>query len=992
VWEEVHEPVQVVWREAEIPVEEVILQRIGGFAEEELTKQFDPRNYRMDVSRAPLMRAYIAPDGDRWLLLTLNHHLIGDHTTLEVMREEIQAHLLGGERELPKPMPFRNFVAQARLGISAEEHEEFFRGMLGEVDEPTAPFGVLDVQGDGSGIQQSRMEVGRELGGRLRQGARRLGVSVASLCHLAWGQVLARVSGKDDVVFGTVLFGRMQGGAGADRVMGLFINTLPIRIKFGQESVTEAVRRTQASLSGLIRHEHASLALAQRCSGVEAPAALFTALLNYRHSTVWRPEIRSAEAKQAWQGIEAFAVEERTNYPVSLDVDDFGDWFGLTAQVRAPLDPERLCNFMHRALEQLVEALETSPQKPIRELDVLPEAERAQVIEEWNATEREYPSERCIHALFEEQVARQPEATAVVYQDERLSYEELNQRANRVAHRLVGLGVKPDDRVAICLERNLEMVVGVLGILKAGGAYVPLDPAYPVERLRYILEDSRPTALLTEGKLLHKGVLPSLPGDLPIVDLTAPEAGWPNPPTNNLTLDAIGLTARHLAYIIYTSGSTGRPKGAMIEHEQLVNRILALRTRYGLSDRDRVLQFASLTFDASVEEIFGTFLAGATLILRTDAWISNGTEIQKQCSTQGITVLDLPTRFWQTICRELAQPVTGIRLIIIGGEAVDPTALRAWFDIARHSPTLLNTYGPTEVTIVATAAELTGDASLWNAIGKPVSNTRLYILDYCGRPAPIGVTGEIYIGGAGIARGYLNRPEFTAERFLADPFSKELGARMYRTGDLGRWLLDGNIEFLGRNDFQVKIRGFRIELGEIEARLREQEGVAEALVAAREDSAGEKRLVAYYVSSEADGAAGAITSDKLRAQLAAQLPEYMLPVAYVRLEAFPVTPNGKLDRKALPEPGQEAFVTHHYEAPEGEVECILARIWEEVLKVERVGRHDNFFALGGHSLLAITIMERMRRQGLSSEVRTLFAAPTLADLARQTKEMREIRL
>src|SRR5215212_6462892 len=444
----------------------------------------------MDVRQAPMLHVAIARDEekDRWLIMLLHHHLIGDHTTTEGMQEEIAAYLLGRGDRLPTPQPFRNMVAQARLGISREEHEAYFINLLADVEEPTAPFGLLNVQGDGTGVGHAHMGVETELGRRVRERARKLGVSAASLYHVAWAQVVAQTSGRKDVVFGTVLFGRMQGGEGAEQAMGLFMNTLPVRMRVGEQGAEASVREAHRQLAGLMRHEHASLALAQRCSGVPAPAPLFTSLLNYRHSTRSGQAI-SEEKVRAWEGIREFYGEERTNYPVTLDVDDLGEGFRMKAQVEATVDAQRICQYMHGALESLVEALESEPSRPLRTLQVLPEAERRQLLYEWNATEAEYPRERCVHELFEEQVEKTPDAVAVVFEDTTLSYSELNRRANQLAHYLREQGVGPDQKVAICLERNVEMVVGLLGVLKAGGAYVPLDPAYPVERLQYMLDD-----------------------------------------------------------------------------------------------------------------------------------------------------------------------------------------------------------------------------------------------------------------------------------------------------------------------------------------------------------------------------------------------------------------------------------------------------------------------------------------------------------------------
>ncbi|HEX9939885.1 MAG TPA: condensation domain-containing protein, partial [Longimicrobium sp.] len=423
-WEGLREAVQVVWRHAALPVDEVELDADAGDVADQLWRRYDPRHYRMDVGRAPLRRACIAEDRarGRWLLLMLRHHLTSDHESLEVQREEISAHLRGVESELPAPLPFRNYVARARLGVSRDEHERFFHAMLGDVEEPTAPYGLLDVWGEGHGIGDARLAVASDLAARLRGRARALGVTAASLCHLAWAQVLARLTDRHDVVFGTLLFGRMQGGEGADRVMGAFINTLPVRIGVGDEGAEAAVRRTHALLADLLRHEHASLALAQRSSGVAAPAPLFTSLLNYRYIG---GSGRASGAGQPAEGVRGVRGQERTNYPVMLSVDDRGEEFSLVAQVAAPADAERVCRMMHTALERLVEALELAPGRAIGSIDVLPEAERRQVVEEWNATGAEYPAGSCIHELVEAQAARTPDAVAVVFEDASLTYAEL---------------------------------------------------------------------------------------------------------------------------------------------------------------------------------------------------------------------------------------------------------------------------------------------------------------------------------------------------------------------------------------------------------------------------------------------------------------------------------------------------------------------------------------------------------------------------------------
>jgi amino acid adenylation domain-containing protein len=973
LWEGLSEPVQVVWRRAPLPMEEVILN--GDHAADALLSHMDPRRHRMDVQKAPLMRAYIAEDRKegRWLLGLLNHHLIDDNTTLQFIVKEVQAHLLGERHRLSEPLPYRNFVAQALLGVSRKEHEAFFSQMLGTVDEPTAPFGLLDVQQDGSGIAEAKILLESSHSLRLRNCARKMGVSVASLCHLAWAKVLSRLTGRDEVVFGTVLFGRMQGGEGAERAMGMFINTLPVRIVLGDESVEQAVRTTHSLLSRLLYHEHAPLSLAQRCSAVPPLAPLFTALFNYRHI---QDSNASNFSEAAWEGMEVLHSEERTNYPVSLDVDDFGEGFALTVQVQEPIDPLRVCGYMHTALKHLTDALEHAPQAAVRCIEVMSEAERQKVLFGWNVTGAQYPKDKCIHQLFEAQAEKTPDALAVVCDDQSMTYEELNKQANRLSHRLIALGVRPDTKVAICVERRLEMVVALLAILKAGGAYVPLDPAYPAERLEFMLKDSMPLALLTQASLKERWG--RLWEQVAVIELDAKIRDWEQLSASSPDPRELGLTPKHLACVIYTSGSTGKPKGVMVEHHSVINQIAFMRDRIRLGPDDRFLQFASISFDVSVEEVFTTLASGAALVLRTDLWLTGAGDFWDLCQRHGVSVVDLPTQFWSQLIQDPAPIAESVRQMNLGGEMLSEQALQVWFARSGHRPRLTNLYGPTETTINATLYEPC-DVGDWRAIGHPVANTRIYILDRHGRPVPIGVTGELYIGGAGVARGYLNRPELTAERFLPDPFidptAQEPSPRMYKTGDLGRFLADGNIEFLGRNDFQVKVRGFRIELGEIKAKLAEIDGIKEAVVLAREGTNGDKCLVAYYTGSEK------FTVESLRTHLLSALPRYMVPAAYVRLAALPLTPTGKLDHKALPDPEGDAFSVRAYEAPKGEVEQRLAGIWAELLDIEKIGRFDHFFELGGHSLMAVALISRLHGMGLHADVRTLFATPVLCELA-----------
>ncbi|WP_192874348.1 non-ribosomal peptide synthetase, partial [Pseudomonas syringae] len=988
-WEELDEPVQVVWRQARLRVEAFLPHPDQGDVAAQLQAQFDPRRIRMDLHQAPMMRLHYAEDpvDQSWVAVLLFHHLIDDATSLALLGAEIDAFRQGRGEHLPASVPYRNHVAQARLSVSREEHEAFFRDMLADVDEPTLPFGLQDVQGDGSGVDEALLPVEPKLAGRLRAHARRLGVSNASLHHLAWAQVVGRLSGRQDVVFGTVLMGRLLSGQGAERALGMFINTLPLRVAAGEQGIEAAVRTTHARLAALVSHEHAPLSLAQGCSGVAAPTPLFSALMNYRHVAVGAQTPQEAGQTRLWGGVEVLGGEERTNYPLSLSVDDLGESFGLTVQAVAGIDARRICGYMHTVLEQLADALDSRPDAPLHSLDWLPVHERRQLLEDFNAFDRAYPQDLLLHQLFEAQAAAQPDSVAVTYEDQQLSYAELNQWANQIAHRLIAAGVGADDRVAICVERSLEMIAGLVGTLKAGAGYVPLDPSYPEERLAYMLEDSAPKILLTQRGLRERFAQAAMPVLLLEADARA-ESGIDRAPATNPQL--AGLGAQHLAYLIYTSGSTGQPKGVAMPHAPLVN-LMHWQIAQAVEDRrpkQRTLQFAALGFDVAFQEIFSTLCAGGELSLIHADTRLNFRRLFEHICEQRIERLYMPCIALQALAEavvdEPEQPECLLQDVITAGEQLRITEpMRQLF--ARLSDARLhNHYGPTESHVV-TALTLDGDPQAWPtlpSIGQPVANTRIYLLDEHMRPVPVGVAGELYIGGAAVARGYLNRDDLSAERFIADPFaSNDVGnphARLYKTGDLACWQADGRIVYLGRNDDQIKVRGFRIELGEIEARLGQYPGLRDTAVLAREDLPGEKRLVAYFSVQ-----AGQVVpqADQMRLHLQALLPDYMIPAAYVHLEKLPVSPNGKLDRRALPQPSADAFASRDYQAPLGDTETTLAALWCEVLSVERVGRQDHFFELGGHSLLAVKLIERMRQAGLSADVRVLFGQPTLAALA-----------
>ncbi|MFC8436186.1 amino acid adenylation domain-containing protein, partial [Streptomyces sp. NPDC057253] len=964
VWEGLREPVQVVVRRAVLPVHEVVLDPA---VEDAVAQLVAAGGSRMDLGRAPLIDVHAAaePGSGRWLALLRIHHLIQDHTTQDVLLGELRAFLSGREGELPAPLPFRDFVAQARLGVPREEHERYFAELLGDVEETTAPYGLLDVHGDGTTTAQMRMPVDDELAGQTREVAKALGVSAATVFHLAWARVLAAVSGRDDVVFGTVLFGRMNAGAGADRIPGLFLNTLPVRVRVGSYGVGEALSDLRGQLAELLVHEHAPLALAQQASGVRDGSPLFTSIFNYRHSRRARPE-PGQEGGTRTQGIRTEFVRDATSYPVSVAVDDYGTGFGLTVDAVTPADPEQLCILLRTCLQNLVAALDSAPDLHLPAVEVLEADERRRLLEDWNDSSGAVP-EATVPELIAQRAAASPDAVAVVCDGEELSYAELDTRANRLANYLREQGVGTESVVGLCLPRGTEIVTAILGVWRAGAAYVPLDPEYPAERLSYIVADSGARLVVGLKELTRELAAPGVRllnlDDTQVADSVAGAAAKAPEVTHD---------AAQLAYIIYTSGSTGQPKGVQATHGGMANLALALAPTLGAAPGVRVLQFASFSFDASVLDVAATLTAGATLTVATTA---------ERADTALLTgmIRDTGVRSASVVPSLLAvldpADLTDVSSIVVGAEPISPEQAMLWGADRR----LVHAYGPTESTVIVTTGRMDGPDPVVT-MGSPLANTRVFVLDASLNPAPVGVVGELYIAGAQLARGYAGRGALTAERFVACPFSAT-GERMYRTGDLVRWTADGRLLFAGRADEQVKIRGFRVEPGEVAAVLSACAGVAQVAVVAREDTADEKRLVAYVVPAADDAGATELTV-LLRQFAADRLPEYMVPSAVVVLDALPLTVNGKLDRRALPAPDYAAALTGVSRAPSTPQEEILCGAFAQVLGLPEVGVDDDFFALGGHSLLATRLVSRVRALlGVELPLRTLFDAPTPAGVA-----------
>ncbi|WP_122855873.1 non-ribosomal peptide synthetase, partial [Pseudomonas viridiflava] len=952
-WEGLQAPVQVVWRKATLRVDAIDLKELDDAP-------------RMDLAQAPLLHLVHAHDPATGLIAAALrfHHVVMDHVALDVLGQELQSILLGDHAQLAEPVPYRNYIAQVLQGPDDAAHEAFFREQLGDIDEPTLPYGLaFAAQEDVP--HEARLVLDDDLSHKVRDQSRLLGVSAASLMHLAWAQVLGHLSGRESVVFGTVLLGRLHGTEGVERALGVFINTLPLRIELGSQSVRDAVLDTHRRLTGLLTHEHAQLALAQRCSALPAGAPLFNTLLNYRHSAAHKTA--DDATVQAWQGIEVLNAEERSNYPLTLSVDDLGEGFSFTAQATPGIEPQRICDYLHEALTHLILALEQQPDTDMTQLAILPAAERQELLSVFNDTRRDYPREQPVHRLFEQRAARHPDRVAAEHGQRSITYGELNAQANRLAHYLIEQGIAPNDHVAIVLPRSLELLVGQLAVSKCAATFVPLDVNAPAERQSYMLDDCQAVCVLTRSTAPINAATRRI--DLDSLDLNGQ-------PGHDPELEQGSDTA---AYVMYTSGSTGAPKGVRVPHRGIAR--LVLNNGYAdFNEHDRIAFASNPAFDASTMEVWGALLNGGQLCVVDHETLVDPVRFSALLIDARISVLFITTALFNQYVQQIPQALRGLRLLLSGGERADPASYRALLSQAQGLR-LFNVYGPTETTTFATTCEVRavseGDESV--PIGRPIGNTSIYVLDAHQRLAPKGVTGELYIGGDGVALGYLNRPELSVEKFLVDPFSDEPGAMMYRTGDLGRWMEDGQLECLGRNDDQVKIRGFRIELGEIVSCLHQLPGIGETVVLAREDEPGNVRLVAYYTSHEEDTL---LAPEQMRAHLQASLPDYMVPTAFIELKTLPLTANGKLDRRALPKPERSALFGVSYEAPEGEFEVALAEIWAEVLQVERVGRHDHFFDLGGHSLLAMRMVSQVRQQlGVELPLGELFALGELAAVA-----------
>ncbi|MEQ1514405.1 MAG: amino acid adenylation domain-containing protein [Lysobacteraceae bacterium] len=905
------------------------------------------------------------------------HHIVSDGWSIGIILSELSrlyaADVLGRIDPLPAlPIQYvdysqwqRQWLAEGQLArqIAFWQHNLAGAPTLLELPTDRRRPAQQDFAGD---VLDVRLDTA--LTADLKALSQRHGVTLYMTLLASWAAMLCRLSNQDEVVIGSPVAGRNR--AEIESLIGFFVNTVAFRIDLSGEPTTSALlARTKRQV--LEAQAHQDLPFDQVVDAVKPPRSMAHAPI-FQAMLAWQNQ---AEARLEMPGLALSSAQTEATtakFDVTLNLQERDEEIvGGLSYMTALFDRGTVARYAQYWI-RLLQGMATDPALPIARLPMLDERERECVLDTWNQTAKAYPRDLQVHALFEAQAARTPEAIALSCGERQMSYAELDHRANRLAHHLRESGVGPEDRIAICMERSFEMVVGLLGVLKAGGAYVPMDPASPQERLAYMIRDSAPVAILSHssvGDRLSMATCPVLLLDTQWTQIAERSQATPQ---------VSGLVSSHLAYVIYTSGSTGQPKGVMVEHHGLNNYLRWALETYAQGRAIDAVVSSPLVFDATITSLYIPLISGGCAKLIRDGDELAGLESLLSTSDGFELIKITPAHLAATGQRLASQEIRpASKLFVVGGEALPATTVAQWRELSPDS-TIVNEYGPTETVVGCVVHDTSaGGESGGNVpIGRPIANTRIYILDSQRQPVPMGVVGELYIGGAGVARGYLNQPGLTAERFLDDPFSAEPAARMYRTGDLGRWLPDGNIEYLGRNDFQVKIRGFRIELGEIEAALAACEGVREAAVIAREDSPGEKRLVAYYIADTM------LDAGDLRQRLSQHLPEYMLPAAFVRMEAWPLTSNGKLDRKALPAPEGDAYASRGYEAPQGEVETALARIWSELLRIERIGRYDHFFELGGHSLLAVQLISRLHNAfHVEVPLRAVFESPTLSQLA-----------
>ena len=1012
------DPVQVIAPELDLPCDEIDLGGLPptGRAAEARRLALEEARRPFDLARGPLVRAGLLKlAADEHVLLLTMHHIVTDGWSLGIAAEELAALYDAFRHGMPPPLPdpaiqYADYAAWQRDWLRGEALGE----LLGYWTARLAGVPALELPADRPrpAARSARGSIrfftlGADLSSRLNALGRREGATPFMTLLAAFQAILHRYSGQDDFAVGSPVANRNR--AEVEGLVGYFVNMVALRADLaGDPTFRDLLARVRETSLGAFEHQDVPLELVVEALGLPRDPSrtplfqVMFVLQNNRFPDVSRQDLGLAP-------FDAGDGSGTAKFDLTLALGEADGVLAGSFEYSTDLFEDATIERMVGHFLALLESAAADPDRRVSDLAILADAERHHLILGLNPPPTDFPRDCCVHELIAAQAARTPDAVALAFEGGTLTYRELDAKANQLAYHLRARGVGADVRVGLCVDRSPEMAVGILGILKAGGAYVPLDPSYPADRLAFMIEDAKLALLLTQEHLRdrlpsratrHPGhpVGPTSVGPDPDSRIiTGPTEVGPTPgaafpvicldtaleiiapePTDELAAVA---TPESAAYVIYTSGSTGTPRGVVVPHRGLVNHNTAAAKLFDLTPADRVLQFSSLSFDIAVEELFPAWITGAAVVLRGEDDTLEPARFTRWIARERITVLDLPTAYWHAWVDGLAasgEPLPeSLRLVVVGGEKAQPAAFGRWRALAGDRVRWLNTYGPTEATVIATAFEPPAD---WGRddlpIGRPIANTQIYLLDSRLRPVPLGLPGELFIGGEGVARGYLDRPALTAERFVPDPFADHPGDRLFRTGDRARWRADGTLEFLGRTDHQVKIRGFRVEPGEVEAALLAHPAVREAVVLARVDDSGHGRLDAYVVIT----GDAALTPATLRAFLKDRLPTHMIPASITPLPALPLTTSGKVDRRALPSPGPIARA--EVVPPRDELEAGLVAIWEEVLDARPVGIADNFFDLGGHSLLAIRLLARVEaRYGRRLPLSALFFGATIEDLA-----------
>jgi amino acid adenylation domain-containing protein len=984
-WADRDEAQQEVHAEVELPWQLLDWSAIAEAERETRLAEFlkADRARGFNMAHAPLLRLTLLrfSEGKSRLIFTFHHALLDGRSFALILREvfaHYEAFRAGKELTLEPPKPYRDYIGWLQEQDFSKA-EGFWRTLLKGFTAPT-PLVVDHVSSADAkteirkGDQEIRLSAGTT--SALRALAEENELTLGTIVQGAWSLLLARYSNETEVVFGVTRACRRSTIEGAEAMVGVFINTLPLRVRVTPEAALVSwLKELRAQSIALRAYEHTPLEKVQRWSEIPAGTPLFETILVFENFDL-NSLLRSQGG--AWTR-RAFRLFEQTNYPLILAAyagDELCLKIGFDRRRLADAAVGRMLGHLQTLLEAIARGLRQRPLGPLRDLPLLTPAESRQLLVEWNRTQADYPTDSCVHELFEAQVERTPDAIAIVFEGEHLTYRELNNRSNRVAHHLRKLGVGPGVLVGLCMNQSLDRIVGLFGVLKAGAAYVPVDPAYPAARVAFMLDDANAPVVLTQRSV--RETLPARQATKAVC-LDSPE--WTSPCEDVVNPKRIGISA-DLAYVIYTSGSTGHPKGAMIPHRAVVNVMSWMQSTFPSDERDCVLHQISFSFDPSVLEILTPLLAGGRLVLARPHGHQDPGYLVRTIVRHRVTILHLvPSTLRMLLEVPDLKACRSLRHVFCGGDVLTQDLARRFFELLDAQ--LHYVYGPTEAAITSVFYSIPRDCSdEIIPIGRPVANTQAYVLDGHRQPVPIGVPGELYLGGAQVGRGYLNRPDLTAERFVVDPFNDACEARLYKTGDRVRRLPDGAIAFLGRVDRQVKIHGHRIELGEIETVMRLHPAVQEGVVAVREDAPGDRRLIAYVRPQRCSPT----LLSELRMLLKERLPPYMIPSAFVLVDAFPVTPNGKLDVTALPPPEAGSFESEERELrapPRTPTEEILAGIWREFLKVKQVSVDDDFFELGGHSLMLTQMIHRINLAfGVSLGVPELFHNPTVEKLAK----------